>query len=128
MLQRLHTNAHFSRQLVTFMLPYKKYFHSLLKQSIMGIYGNERFTEEQLETLEKENLMTEEERKYKCTLCEKVYKYKSNTKTPSLRRPDPISCCKWDVSYFMRLKKKKNFYVAYAAIYSNNTLTNECWK
>ena len=42
----------------------------------MGIYGHKRFTEEQLETLEKENLMTEEERKYKCTLCEKVYKYK----------------------------------------------------
>ena len=46
-----------------------------------------------------------------------------------LRRPDPISCRKWDVSYFMTLKKKiTNFYVAYAAIYSNNTLTNECWK
>ena len=50
----------------------------------MVIYGNERFTEEQLETLEKENLITEEERKYKCTLCDKLYKYKSNTKTPSL--------------------------------------------
>ena len=24
-----------------------------------------------------------------------------------LRRPDPISCRKWDVSYFMTLKKKK---------------------
>ena len=46
-----------------------------------------------------------------------------------LRRPDPISCHKWDVSYFMTLKKKiTNFYVAYAAIYSDNTLTNECWK
>ena len=46
-----------------------------------------------------------------------------------LRRPDPISCCKWDVSYFTTLKKKlTNFYVAYAAIYSNNTLTNGCWK
>ena len=46
-----------------------------------------------------------------------------------LRRPDPISCRKWDVSYFTTLKKKiTNFYVAYAAIYSNNTLTNECWK
>ena len=34
---------------------------------------------------------------------------------PDLRRPDPISCCKWDVSYFMTLKKKiTNFYVAYA--------------
>ena len=45
-----------------------------------------------------------------------------------LRRPDPISCHKWDVSYFMTLKKKiTNFYVAYAAIYFNNTLTNECW-
>ena len=29
----------------------------------MGIYGHERFTEEQLETLEKENLITEEEKK-----------------------------------------------------------------
>ena len=29
----------------------------------------------------------------------------------------------------MTLKKKiTNFYVAYAAIYSNKTLTNECWK
>ena len=47
----------------------------------------------------------------------------------SLRRPDPISCRKWDVSYFTTLKKKiTNIYVAYAAIYSNNTLTNECWK
>ena len=46
-----------------------------------------------------------------------------------LRRPDPISCRKWDVSYFMTLKKNiTNFYVAYAAIYSNNTLTDECWK
>ena len=46
-----------------------------------------------------------------------------------LRRPDPISCRKWDVLYFMTLKKKiANFYVAYVAIYSNNTLTNECWK
>ena len=26
-----------------------------------------------------------------------------------LRRPDPISCRKWDVSYFMTLKKKKQF-------------------
>ena len=33
-----YTNAHFRRQLVMFMLPYKKYFYSLLKQSIMGIY------------------------------------------------------------------------------------------
>ena len=47
----------------------------------------------------------------------------------ALRRPDPISCCKWDVSYFTTLKKKiTNFYVAYAVIYSNNTLTSECWK
>ena len=46
-----------------FMLRYKKYFYSLLKQSIMGIYGHERFTEEQFETLEKENLITEEEKK-----------------------------------------------------------------
>ena len=46
-----------------------------------------------------------------------------------LRRPDPISCRKWDVSYLTTLKKKiTNFYVACAAIYSNNTLTNECWK
>ena len=46
-----------------------------------------------------------------------------------LRRPDPISCRKWDVAYFTTLKKKiTNFYVAYAAIYSNNILTNECWK
>ena len=29
----------------------------------MGIYGHERFTEEQLETLEKENLITEEQKK-----------------------------------------------------------------
>ena len=34
----------------------------------MVIYGHERFTEEQLETLEKENLITEEERKYKLML------------------------------------------------------------
>ena len=58
-----YTNAHFRRQLVMFMLRYKKYFYYLLKQSIMGIYGHERFTEEQLETLEKENLITEEEKK-----------------------------------------------------------------
>ena len=46
-----------------------------------------------------------------------------------LRGPDPISCHKWDVSYFTTLKKKiTNFYVAFAAIYSINTLTNECWK
>ena len=46
-----------------------------------------------------------------------------------LRRPDPISCHKWDVSYFMTLKKKiTNFYVAYAAIYFNITLTNEFWE
>ena len=46
-----------------------------------------------------------------------------------LTRPDPISCCKWDVSYFTTLKKKiTNFYVAYAAIYFNKTLTNECCK
>ena len=45
-----------------------------------------------------------------------------------LRRPVPISCRKWDVSYFSTLKKKiTNFYVACAAIYSNNTLTNEFW-
>ena len=50
----------------------------------MVIYGNERFTEYQLETLESENYITEEERKYKSTLCEKLYKYKSDTKTPSL--------------------------------------------
>ena len=58
-----YTNAHFRRQLMMFMLRYKKYFYSLLKQSIIGIYGHERFTEEQLETLEKENLITEEEKK-----------------------------------------------------------------
>ena len=51
----LYTNAHFRRQIVMFMLRYKKYFYSLLKQSIMVIYGNERFTEDQLETLESEN-------------------------------------------------------------------------
>ena len=47
--------------------------------------------------------------------------------TTLLRRPDPSSCPKWDVSHFTTLKKKiTNFYVAYAAMYSNNTLTNEC--
>ena len=51
----LYTNAHFRSQIVMFMLQYKKYFYSLLKQSIMVIYGNERFTEDQLETLESEN-------------------------------------------------------------------------
>ena len=45
-----YTNANFRRQLVMFMLWYKKYFYSLLKQSIMEIYGHERFTEDQLET------------------------------------------------------------------------------
>ena len=50
-------------------------------------------------------------------------------KFANLKRPDPISCRKWDVSYFTTLRKKiTNFYVAYAAIYSNNTLTNEFWK
>ena len=47
----------------------------------------------------------------------------------NLRGPDSISCRKWDVLYFTTSKKKiTNFYVEYAAIYSNNTLTNECWK
>ena len=50
-----YTNAHLRRQLVMFMPWYKKYFYSLLKQSIMGKYGHERLTEEQFETLEKEN-------------------------------------------------------------------------
>ena len=44
-----------------------------------------------------------------------------------LKGPDPISCRKWDVSYFTTLKKKITN-VAFAAIYSNNTLTNDCWK
>ena len=55
--------------------------------------------------------------------------YKDVNGNYNLRRPDPISCGKWDVSYFMTLQKKiTNFYVVYAAIYSKNALTNECWK
>ena len=60
-----------------------------------------------------------------CETCGQTFTYTSafhrhmkiQHKPRNLRRPDPISCHKWDVSYFMTLKKKiTNFYVAYAAI------------
>ena len=35
----------------------------------------------------------------------------TNTIENGLRRPDPISCHKWDVSYFTTLKKKKSIFM-----------------
>ena len=105
-----YTNAHFRRQLVMFMLWYKKYFYSLLKQSIMGIYGHKWFTEEQLETLEKENLITEEQKKdQKMPGPHSFYSYLKDLLKPSTWGDENSHSNKHDVANKTNSIERRNF-------------------